>query len=600
MANLSSVITQTVGNSSGGVNLITAPSQSSIWTATGLTLSTTTTAAELPLEGFSSSAVKFLLTGSTTSAYVDFLVPTALAQTKLGLQWYARADVTTIGSITLSLSSYASAGNRTSNTSPTTVTLQTSSVASAATSFNTTFDTASQQYYRLTLNFPASASNWYTLAQFVLGPGIINQGAAVGPLGSFTSITTQGFGTPSSITVEYFRDGTRLRGIGRFTMGTSTAVEARLTFPLSLTCSLPANTVIGTWTRTGTGAGTIKSGVLFSTNAQAYANWGFVSDDAVSSPMTASVGSNVAGSGETITFEFDAPVSEWAGNGTVNLGAGAQVEYAYNSDVTNANATASGFAYGPSGTVFGSFSTANRIKRVRFQYPIQTDDAIQLEVFQDSAWYPAETSFAMPLSSTTGTFIKPVSGTTTDVDVYFGSAGYPATLQGVSGAWSDVAANTNYKWRVRKSSASAPVGFGLAGTDGSSGLVNPYTEGSGVVYAARYTPVATASTNVSSATPYSSHYTRVGKIVTVSGVIDLPTTTATNTASVLFLSLPIASNLTSSIDLSGSGSRTAASGTAYAPVAISADTTNDRARFDFNSTSTSTTSLSFTFQYEIK
>jgi hypothetical protein len=491
MANLSNIITQTVGNSSGGVNLITAPSQSSIWTATGLTLSTTTTAAELPLEGFSSSAVKFLLTGSTTSAYVDFLVPTALAQTKLGLQWYARANVTTIGSITLSLSSYASAGNRTSNTSPTTVTLQTSSVASAATSFNTTFDTASQQYYRLTLNFPASASNWYTLAQFVLGPGVITQGAAVSEWVSYTPSNTQGFGTTTNNNFEYRRVGSSIELIATFTTGTVTGSELQIGLPTGLTTLASGSILkmVGRFNQNSATAGTLKTGPVFIGNGLTYIQFGFDGQADAQTPFVARAGTFYP-IASTASFGFFAsfPIAEWAGNGTVNLGAGAQNEYTATSDTWDG--TGSTTIYGPSGqAIAGNLASTSRTKTVTWQYPIQAGDIIQVEI--DSAgtgrWVPIVGTYSATsilgvqalTYTTSGTGANSVgvvwrnTGANT-TEVVFGRY-YAASLDGstVLGGWSDFSA-TSGRWRVRKSSASSPVGFGLVTAD-SSGLLRGYT-----------------------------------------------------------------------------------------------------------------------------
>jgi hypothetical protein len=480
MANLSSVITQTVGNSSGGVNLITSPSASSIWTATGLTLSTTTTAAELPLEGFSSSAVKFLLTGSTTSAYVDFLVPTALAQTKLGLQWYARANVTTIGSITLSLSSYASAGNRTSNTSPTTVTLQTSSVASAATSFNTTFDTANQQYYRLTLNFPASASNWYTLAQFVLGPGVITQGAAISEWQSWTPMVYGSGSNPTKGTnteQAYWRRVGSEMEIHYMYKQTAAGSAGSGTY----TWSLPAGYTIDTNIVSITNGSNLGSAYIYNGTSE---YTGFVSTNNISrfliyiyptittTGVAASTSTSFGNTTLNVWVAFRVPIAEWAGNGTVNLGAGAQVEYAYNSSATTTTDTAS-FAYGPTGVLFNAMAPTTTVsveKRVRFQYPIQADDIIQLECYNGVNWAPFAdvlggyfNNDANTLSQ--GAVVRPVSGTTTDVSILFFSSSN-------AGTWSGLGA-LGYKWRVRKAKASSPVGFSKASYASGFGLMAP-------------------------------------------------------------------------------------------------------------------------------
>ena len=58
------------------------------------------------------------------------------------------------------------------------------------------------------------------------------------------------------------------------------------------------------------------------------------------------------------------------------------------------------------------------------------------------------------------------------------------------------------------------------------------------ILSSTYTPTATASTNVTSVTTYPLRYTRVGNVVTVSGMVE-PVVTTANTQSKYFLSLPI-------------------------------------------------------------
>lgn len=176
------------------------------------------------------------------------------------------------------------------------------------------------------------------------------------------------------------------------------------------------------------------------------------------------------GNTDFVICNFFIPIAEWSGSGTVNLGPGAQVEYAWNSDTTDTSTTASGFSYGPDGVLFGSFSTATRVKRVRFQYPVQAGDIVELQLFDTigNKWINSNQSIGTSISATTGISLSSVSGSTTDIDVMFGSAGYAATPRAVASAWSGVAGN--FRWRVIKATPSSPVGFGLAGTDGSAGL----------------------------------------------------------------------------------------------------------------------------------
>ena len=187
---------------------------------------------------------------------------------------------------------------------------------------------------------------------------------------------------------------------------------------------------------------------------------------------------------QEIFFTAIIPIAEWAGSGTVNLGAGS-VEYAYNSSTANSNDTSS-FAYGPSGVVFGSYtSTATSFavitKRVRFQYPIQEDDQIVVELNAGNGWQELGTIAAIQAlqrqynsgtasSVAYGMYFDRVSGSTTDLDINFGSSGRTTANTGLGTAGETWASVTSFKWRVRKAKAGAAVGFGMAGTDGSAGL----------------------------------------------------------------------------------------------------------------------------------
>jgi hypothetical protein len=69
-----------------------------------------------------------------------------------------------------------------------------------------------------------------------------------------------------------------------------------------------------------------------------------------------------------------------------------------------------------------------------------------------------------------------------------------------------------------------------------------------------YTPTLTGVVNVAASAPFACMYTRVGSIVTVSGILSIdPTAAATFTS--IRISLPIASNLSTGLDAAGIGVR---------------------------------------------
>lgn len=113
------------------------------------------------------------------------------------------------------------------------------------------------------------------------------------------------------------------------------------------------------------------------------------------------------------------------------------------------------------------------------------------------------------------------------------------------------------------------------------------------VLSGTYTPTMTGVTNIGAATGLVCQYTRVGDVVTVSGVVQIdPVSTG---ATVVGISLPIASNIGVLNNLGGVGQGTLTAETA----AIYGDSTNDRAEMQFIATDTTSHNFAFTFTYRI-
>jgi len=119
----------------------------------------------------------------------------------------------------------------------------------------------------------------------------------------------------------------------------------------------------------------------------------------------------------------------------------------------------------------------------------------------------------------------------------------------------------------------------------------------GNIFSGTYTPTLTGITNVTSSTAYVCQYMRVGNVVTVSGKIEV-TPTINNAQTTIGISLPIASNFSSSEQCGGS-SHTVANTTAGHGAAIYADATNDRAEMDYFETHGASDTFSFSFTYKI-
>jgi hypothetical protein len=114
-----------------------------------------------------------------------------------------------------------------------------------------------------------------------------------------------------------------------------------------------------------------------------------------------------------------------------------------------------------------------------------------------------------------------------------------------------------------------------------------------------YTPTFTAGTNVGTATAGVAHYIRVGTQVSVWGTGSIASTTATNTASIFTISLPIASDLAAAGDLTGSGNILSATSVASAGVTITAGTTDNNASCAYNAAQTAAGTLGYSFSYTV-
>jgi hypothetical protein len=120
----------------------------------------------------------------------------------------------------------------------------------------------------------------------------------------------------------------------------------------------------------------------------------------------------------------------------------------------------------------------------------------------------------------------------------------------------------------------------------------------GNIFSGTYTPTLTNTTNVASSTASANQYMRVGNVVTVSGTVIIdPTTAATNTA--LGMSLPIASAISSSRQLGGSGSSFSTTKYGDNNIVIIGDATNDRAEFRLNPTGAASETYNFSFTYQV-
>lgn len=187
--------------------------------------------------------------------------------------------------------------------------------------------------------------------------------------------------------------------------------------------------------------------------------------DANEIAITPSVGGGIfRNSSYIIIGKYTVPIAEWSGSGTTTLATRAVEEYAYNTNTGASNDTSS-FGYGPDGVLFPNITTYGTIfaKRVRFQTSILSTDSIIVEYQQAGTGVWRSTAQRMPYvtmgNSAYGIQILNVSST--DVEIQFNSQG--AVSNGLTYAsngepWSAYH-GAGWKWRVRKISSGAQVGY---------------------------------------------------------------------------------------------------------------------------------------------
>jgi hypothetical protein len=133
-------------------------------------------------------------------------------------------------------------------------------------------------------------------------------------------------------------------------------------------------------------------------------------------------------------------------------------------------------------------------------------------------------------------------------------------------------------------------------TVGWAGILSTTRGGTGVsTPSGTYTPTLTNTANLSASTAYLCTWSRVGSTVTVAGRVDIdPTTTATLTT--LGVSLPVASNFSSTDQAGGTA---AANSVADATAGILSYATNDRVTLQYICTDVTNHSMYFTFSYQV-
>lgn len=476
-------LSSSVGSTSGSGEINAVLNDSAAFDTTGWTNVSRVTSGS-PLSPIVTTALSIsnaaTSESSTSGGYYSIAsLPTSLRSTNLKVEFYISTPLTDVyrlsvyaGSTRLPLSSDSGGF--------------TSLPANFTGKFSASFDATTASAYTINITRTSGTTGPCLVTQVVVGPGEIVQGAAISEWVDFTPILKGSTSDPSLGTTGQAQFGRHMR------IGSSAKIRYSVrwgsvspTFGSGIYYFLPP---------TGLTFDISKIESSINNNANAVIGHGTISDDSANvtylvevawdrnndrlvmlagstnAPVTPTVPMTFAAQ-DVISIEVFVPIAEWAGNGTVNLGAGAQIEYAASTTGTwDAAATAGNTVYGPAGApITGALST-QRNKTVRFQYPIQADDVLTLELNNGNGWASIQDiGFAYVRQSVLefGASVSVTNSTDVTVSFYQYMVSSNTAYAAAAGAtnWS-----AGYSWRVRKAKASSPVGFGIAGTDGSSGL----------------------------------------------------------------------------------------------------------------------------------
>lgn len=169
---------------------------------------------------------------------------------------------------------------------------------------------------RLCAHIASTSTSAWTMQfdDITLSPQNYVYGSAMSDEEVYTPGSTQGLGTISSVDLYYSRIGENLKVSGRFTLGTTTAVQARLGLPSGLVIKGSiANRNIGTFGR-GVGSQTNKGGFILGQGGNSFVT--FTTSDVIGSngadPTTSVDGTAIGGSPDVLFVEFIVPIQGWS------------------------------------------------------------------------------------------------------------------------------------------------------------------------------------------------------------------------------------------------------------------------------------------------
>ena len=476
--------TGTSSNALGGINYITNPNDANagwavVTAGTPMTVATTTTTGDLPLGAQVTTAIKITSrssAGAETAEYISFPFTTpASGGVKTPITFYMRPGTNFIAS-EWTVSIYQSTTRQSLSTDSSGVTYLPNNTGL----FQTTCDLLASTAYTLRFSRPVNAganAGVLNLAGVFVGLQNITQGAAISDWQSYTPVITNV--TTSATSGFWRRVGSSMEFIVRYAASAAPSGVVQIPLPTGYTINTAALANGSSGDDTFGVAveypatGNIWTGtVVYATTTTVK----IISDNRANfwNATIPYAGANT----DRVFIRATVPIAEWAGNGTVNLGAGCQEEYVSSTTGTwDAAAAAGNTVYGPAGSPVSGALTAQRIKVCRLQYPLQATDRLQIQFQNPSTggWIDQEMSGWPNVSWPAASFSAFISAATigsTDVSIAFNRYAYPGgTYNNSTGT--DYSSANYINWRLVRYKSSAPVGFSRASYANGFGLMAP-------------------------------------------------------------------------------------------------------------------------------
>lgn len=361
-------------------------------------------------------------------------------------------------------------------------------VAGGRGTYTAAFVTTSAVSYRLIVHVASVNATAYTLKadNFAVGPQTKGVNAAITDWQPYTP--TVGLTNATTLDGRWKRDGDDM--LVQFNVGWGATAPTGT----SLTVSIPSGFLIDT-TKLPGGAAEMTLGTLGGVDAGVAWVGGWIQYETTTTiraqakhattyhynPVTPTAPFTIA-SGDRWTGEFRIPIVGWSTN--VQMADRALEEYASNTNSTATAVDTTTFAYGPQGALFPNGAVGTNYQRqVQFQSPVQVTDNVFVEVDTTGSgfWVPMvnQMPYIQQGTNTYGISMSRVNSTT--FNVVFRAGGYvpSGVTYAANGApWSEL--NTlGWKWRVRKVTGGAAVGFPLSGRNVlPEEVINPLITGS--------------------------------------------------------------------------------------------------------------------------